>query len=371
MSVSEAPTTTLLASRTMAVRAPALRDRRFAPVLVACCALATLLVVRAAAPNTIALLGIATMLGLAYANGANDISKAVATLVGSGVGDYRRAIRWGVLWTGVGAAASAFLSRTLVVTFSAGLLADGGARFGPTALLAVLLGALGWVLVATHTGLPVSTTHAITGALAAVAVVNVGIGGVAWEALARTIALPLAASPLLAAGLGLAAYALVRALPRSVPFSALHWLSGGSTGLARGLNDAPKIVALGAGFALAAGTATVPLWVFLAVAAAMAAGSWVGGRRVTRTLAERVTKLDHREGLGANLATALLVSSASHLGLPVSTTHVASAAIVGVGGRRGLFAVRWRIVGEMAMAWLVTLPAAALLAIAALFVLAA
>ena len=259
------------------------------------------------APDLVTPLGLAATLSLAYANGANDVSKAIATLVGAGVTDYRRAMRWGVLWTVSGAALSAVAARALVVTFSAGFLARG-VHIGPAAALAIVLGALGWVLLATRTGLPVSTTHALTGAIVGVGAMSSGVGGVAWSKLAQKIAWPLAASPLLAVVLGLAALALVRAVPGQAPLTPLHWLSSGAAGLARGLNDAPKIVALGAGFAVATGHGAVPLWLVLAVAVAMGAGSWAGGRRVTQTLAERVTRLDDREGLGANLATALVRS---------------------------------------------------------------
>ncbi|HSH79969.1 MAG TPA: inorganic phosphate transporter [Herpetosiphonaceae bacterium] len=334
------------------------------PAIAALLAVAILVGVGRLWPGLVMPLGLAAMLGLAYANGANDVSKGIATLVGAGVTDYRRALLWGTLWTGVGAAASAFAARELVATFSSGLLA-GGARFGPQAAVAVLLGTIGWLLLATRTGLPVSTTHSITGAIVGVGTISAGVSGVAWEKVAQKVALPLALGPVLAVGLGLAAYVLLRLSPGQVPYGALHWLSSGGTSMARALNDTPKIVALGAAFAVAPGSERVPPWVFLATAAAMVAGSWAGGRRVTRTLAERVTQLDDREGLGANLATALLVGFASTQGLPVSTTHVASTAIIGVRARRGRRAVHWRTVGEVALAWLVTLPVAALIGIAA------
>ncbi len=337
---------------------------RYWPVIAAVLAVAVLLGAGRLWPELLMPLGLAAILGLAYANGANDVSKGIATLVDAGVTDYRRALLWGTLWTGVGAVASAFAARQLVATFSAGLLANG-ARFGPHAAIAVLLGTIGWLLLATQMGLPVSTTHSITGAIVGVGTISAGVSGVAWEKVVQKVALPLALGPVLAIGLGLVAYALLRISPTALPYGRLHWLSSGGASMARALNDTPKIVALGAGFLVVPGSERVPVWIFLSTAAAMVAGSWAGGRRVTHTLAERVTQLDDREGLGANLATALPVSFASTRGLPVSTTHVASAAIVGVGARRGRRAVRWRTVGEVALAWLVTLPVAALFGIAA------
>ncbi len=218
---------------------------RFWPAITFVLAAATLLGAGRFWPGLVMPLGLAAMLGLAYANGANDVSKGIATLVGAGVTDYRRALLWGTLWTGVGAVASAFAARELVATFSAGLLANG-ARFGPQAAIAVLLGTIGWLLLANRTGLPVSTTHSITGAIVGVGTISAGVSGVAWEKVAQKVALPLALGPVLAVGLGLAAYVLLRLSPGQVPFGALHWLgvvnlsSGGSS---RGCwrRDEPRI----------------------------------------------------------------------------------------------------------------------------------
>ena len=139
---------------------------------------------------------------------------------------------------------------------------------------------------------------------------------------------------------------------------ALHWLSSALTSLARGLNDTPKIVALGV--AASAGLGLSGFSFYALVAAAMGAGSLVAGFRVTETLARRVTPMSPAEGFCANLVTTLLVGLASVAALPVSTTHVSSGAIVGIGLHRGAGSVRWRTMREMLLAWLVTLPAAAL-----------
>jgi PiT family inorganic phosphate transporter len=140
----------------------------------------------------------------------------------------------------------------------------------------------------------------------------------------------------------------------------LHWLSAGATAFARGLNDAPKILGLGV---IAAAAAHVSVSsAFLIVAAAMAAGSVARGFKVTETLARKVTPMSPLEGFAANLVTSLLVIFASRLALPVSTTHVSSAAIIGLGLKRDTRAVRWKTVTEMLLAWIVTLPSAALIA---------
>ncbi|MGH2361025.1 MAG: inorganic phosphate transporter, partial [bacterium] len=157
----------------------------------------------------------------------------------------------------------------------------------------------------------------------------------------------------------------------TVGLDTIHWLSSGLTALARGTNDAPKIVAI----LLLSGTASA--WAgselhtatFAGVALAMGFGSFFGGLRVTETLAEKVTRMDHVEGLSANLTTSSLVLISATLGLPVSTTHVSSSAIIGIGLLKGIEAVRWTTVRDMVLTWVITLPAAAVLACLAYLVL--
>jgi PiT family inorganic phosphate transporter len=138
----------------------------------------------------------------------------------------------------------------------------------------------------------------------------------------------------------------------------LHWLTSGATSFFRGMNDTPKILALGVRAAATTGVATK--WFFLLVALAMGLGSYITGRRVTETLAGKVTTIRHDDGFAANLVTSALVGIASFYALPVSTTHVSTGAITGVGARKG--DVRWRMVRDMVVAWVVTLPVAGLIA---------
>lgn len=339
-------------------------------------------------------------LGLGYANGANDVSKGIATLVGSGVTEYRRAVLWGTGWTMLGALLAGLLASGLVATFSGqALLAS--APVGASFPVAVGCGAIGWLVIATVAGLPVSTTHALLGGLCGAGIATQGVSGVLWGAVAGKAALPLAVSPLLSLGLMGALFPLIRLgfrraerycvclerqeLALIVPEGAaalvatssvsviagadcpaqvvtrvnlldsLHWLSAGLTSLFRGLNDTPKIVALGMAAAVVTGLSQASLYVLIALA--MAAGSYLAGTRVTHTLATKVTRMAPGEGLAANLVTSLLVASASVLSLPVSTTHVSSSAIIGLGlHNRDL---RWRMVSEMLVAWLITIPVAA------------
>lgn len=359
------------------------------------------------------LLLIPLMLTLAAANGANDVSKGIATLVNSGVTDVRRAVLWGSLWTVLGGLAAAFLSTKLLAVFSGKGLLLSGAVPGPAFLAAVGIGAAGWIIFATRTGLPVSTTHALVGGLCGAALLAAGAGGIDWTAMTRKILLSLAFGPVLALallytvspavswisrrlkryclcyngrGISLASgVASIRAvedirvgegkdcaaaepLLRIEMLDAAHWLSAGLTSFARGMNDTPKVLALGLGAAAALGLSQNSG--FFLTAGAMGLGSLWAGTRVTRTLSEKITAMSPSEGLGANVVTALLVGFASRFGLPVSTTHVSSGAIIATGLRRGSGSVRWNTVGEMLLAWIVTVPAAAALSAGAYWVLA-
>ena len=363
----------------------------------------------------IELLAFVLILALAFANGTNDVSKAIATLVGSGVSDYRTALVWGTAWTVVGAGLSAFVAGAMLKTFSQGLIASGAA-LPATVALSVLMGAIGWVLIATRTGLPVSTTHALTGSIVGAGLMALGSQMLLWPNIFKKIGLPLLLSPLLGLMVSLLVHPLIRALaarwegtclclmPQSralvtidatggtrtlfqttllglpmtsvpthcdraglrgltVGLDSFHWLSSGLTSLARGTNDAPKIAAiLLLGSAPAWPNHTIQTAAFVGVALAMGIGSYWGGHRVTEVLAERVTKMDHVDGLSANVTTSSLVFAAALLGLPVSTTHVSSSSIIGIGLLKGRQAVRWSTVRDMVLAWIVTLPAPALLA---------
>ncbi len=351
----------------------------------------------------LAVLLIAVTLGVAFANGANDVSKGIATLVGSGVTDYRRAVLWGTVWTVAGGVAAAFASQGLVRVFSGkGLLAADPT--GHAFLMAIAVGAIGWLAVATRAGLPVSTTHSLLGGLVGAGIAAQGVTGVKWAMVATKTAIPLAVSPFVALALMIASYPLIglafrrfnrycvcvereepvvlaaggaaaltgasmlrviagadcpsAVVARVNAMDSMHWLTSGTTSFFRGLNDTPKILAVGA--LAAAGTGIAAEWLFVVVALAMGAGSYVAGRRVTETLAGKVTTIAHDDGFAANLVTSGLVGLASFFALPVSTTHVSTGAITGVGARKR--DVRWRMVRDMALAWVVTLPIAGIIA---------
>jgi PiT family inorganic phosphate transporter len=348
---------------------------------------------------------------LAYSNGANDNFKGVATLFGSDVTDYRRALWWATITTFAGSVCSIFLADALIVTFSGNGLVPDFVAGSPDFLTAVALGAGCTVILATLSGLPISTTHALIGALVGAGVMAVG-AEVDFSILGGSFLLPMLVSPLLAILLGSMVYALFRclriasginkefcicvdgvmqAVPISQPGSAsalacatapelvldtiencttrytgrvmglpvqslldaMHYLSAGVVSFARGLNDTPKIVAL-----------LVALKAFniesgmLLVAVAMAAGGLLNARKVGHTMARKITPLSHGQGFTANLVTALLVIFASQFGMPVSTTHVSVGSLFGIGliTRKGNGAM----IGRIVLSWLITLPVAAL-----------
>ena len=363
-----------------------------------------------AAETMLAILTIAGAALLAFANGANDVSKGVATLAGSRRASYRTAIAWGTFWTCAGCAASLVISVGLITAFTSAIV-------GPDVLsmstfpLAVALGAAAWVILASATGLPVSTTHALTGAIVGVALMIGGTGAVNWWVLFSSIAAPLALSPLVSALIGYGMHTVAERLSpacvcvaddvrayaahadgtitgvlvpqivtsstgcstpatggRFMPAGALHWGSAAALSFARGVNDNAKLAAIAA---LGLSASGAQLWVAFAVTAiAMTLGSYAAGLRVTQTLGERVVHMDRDTGLAASLVAAVLVLTASFYTLPVSTTHVSTGAIVGAGLRQGNGDVAWSRVGVFVIAWVATVPIAAALAATAAWLMA-
>jgi PiT family inorganic phosphate transporter len=314
---------------------------------------------------------------LAFVNGANDNMKGVATLYGSGALSYRAALGLATVSTALGSLVSLAVGSALVRAFSGkGLVPD--ALLSADLLTAVGLAAALTVLLATRLGFPISTTHALVGALAGAGWCAAG-SHLELGALGSAYLLPLIASPGIALGL---AWMLARTgswlgkrgdlrrepgnaradsasgpprASRHLHFA--HLVSAGAVGFARGLNDTPKIL----GLVLGAGAAS-SVSAALLVTAAMAVGGIVAARRVTETLAIRITPMTTDQGFAANLATSLIVIGASRFGLPVSTTHVSTGGIFGIGvpSRK----LRWAPAASVVGAWIVTLPIAATLGVA-------
>ena len=349
---------------------------------------------------------------LAYSNGANDNSKGVATLFGSGTTNYKVAIGWATGSTFLGSICSIFLAAALVSNFSGkGLVPDAVAAM-PQFLLAVAVGAGVTVLLATLIGFPISTTHSLVGALTGAGFVAAGTA-LNIGHLGNRFFLPLLLSPLIAALLATLAYMVLRAVriwtgvtkewcvciggveqPLSVAQSGealaytsapqlgasvdsvanceqryagrvfgincqalldgAHFASAGVVSFARGLNDTPKMV----GLLMVIEALNIQLGM-LAVALGIAAGGLLNARKVAETISHRITKLNHGQGFTANLATGFLVVVATKFGLPVSTTHVSVGSLFGIG-----LVTRnadGRVIGGILLSWLSTLPVAAVL----------
>lgn len=350
---------------------------------------------------------------LAYSNGANDNFKGVASLYGCRAASYRTAITWATITTFAGSIASIFLAQALLKKFSGkGLVPDAFVGSEPF-LLAVVLGAAITVILATFLGFPISTTHGITGAIVGCGLVAVR-QGVNFAALGKGFVLPLVLSPVLAIALGALFYFIFRALriacgvnkewcvcigseervialsqPASVfsmqnpapPITlsidqqencreryagsmlglssqqimdGAHFVSAGVVSFARGLNDTPKIVAM-----LLLLKWMDIRWGFFAVAITMAVGGLLNARKVAETMSHKITAMNHGQGFSANLTTGILVILASLFGLPVSTTHVSVGALFGMGLATGQ--ANPRVMFNILLSWIITLPCAALI----------
>lgn len=367
------------------------------------------------------LLLLVAVLLLAYSNGANDNFKGVATLFGSGTTNYRRALAWATVTTLAGSALALLLAHGLVATFSGKGLVPETVTAEPAFLLAVSLGAALTVLLATVTGLPVSTTHALTGALVGAGLVATR-GDIQLNALTSSFLVPLILSPLAAMLLTVAIYPVFRSTRRACgitsqscicigtvyePVAAradgvltlvrtgvvvetgtmnqcveryqgrflgleagrlldgMHYLSAGAVGFARGLNDTPKIVALliaGEAIAPNAGLALVAL-----VAIVMALGGVLNARKVAETMSHKITRMSPGQGFTANLVTSVLVTLASRFGLPVSTTHVSVGSLFGIGTVNDT--AQRRVILTILMAWVTTLPLGAALGAASYLII--
>lgn len=340
---------------------------------------------------------------LSSANGANDVPKGVATLAGAGVTRYRTAIVWGTFTTLAGCLCSLFLASKMADLFSRGIVS---AVPTDSFALAVLCGSGAWILFATIVKLPVSSTHAVVGSLIGAGLL-LAPSSVQFSALGTKVALPLLVSIVAAYAVSWALAliperatpeciclerrdsSVVVVLPGSdtptvahgspdpaapVVYNAragtevecavhgggvgrlpilrvLHWATSGATSFARGLNDTPKLYAIGA-FALVPAVLSGP-GLLLLIAGTMAVGSLAGGFRVARRLGEGVIKMGHVEGFKANLTTSILVGVGANLGLPMSTTHVSTGAIAGAAGK-DVTRLNKKTLRDFGIAWTVT-----------------
>jgi PiT family inorganic phosphate transporter len=240
----------------------------------------------------------------------------------------------------------------------------------PTLIFAGLIGAVLWNLVTWYLGLPSSSTHTLFGGLIGAAVIGAGFGAVDWGVLLSKVVIPALLSPLVAGGVALVATFLAYRITRNARirgaetgFRHGQTVSASLVSLAHGTNDAQKTMGVITLTFIAAGLlpsgSAPPLWVIASCGLAIAVGTYLGGWRIMRTVGRRITDVQSPQGFAAETSSAATILVSSHLGFALSTTQVTSGAVVGSGLGKRLASVHWGVVGRIATAWVVTLPAAA------------
>ncbi|MFD5830482.1 anion permease [Lentzea sp. NPDC060358] len=305
---------------------------------------------------------VVTALVFDFTNGFHDTANAMATSIATGALPPRVAVAVSAVLNLVGA----FLSIEVARTISSGLVDE--TRIGPAVVFGGLVGAVVWNLATWLLGLPSSSSHALFGGLIGATWVAAGSDAVRFTAVVEKVVVPAIASPLIAglvAALGtFAAYRLTRgAKTAQRGFRYGQIASASLVSLAHGTNDAQKtmgiitLTLITAG-ALPAGAAP-PLWVVLSAGTAIALGTWLGGWRIIQTMGRRITDVESPQGFAAETGAAAVILTSSQLGFALSTTHVCAGGVVGSGIGKRLADVRWTVAGRMVLAWLLTLPAAA------------
>ena len=299
-----------------------------------------------------------------FTNGAHDCANAIATVVSTKVVTPRFA---------VGAAAllnlgGALLGTEVAKTLGSGIVLPHVVEGSHVLVLAALVGAIAWNCITWYYGIPSSSSHALIGGLIGAAVADEGFGALNVSGIVDKVLIPLVGSPLAGYIAGFLIMWLIYWIFGHVHRSKVNWtfrhlqlVSAGFMATSHGLNDAQKtmgIVTLALVIFGEIDSVEVPLWVKLACAGAMALGTAVGGWKIVKTMGHRIFKLEPVHGFAAESSAALVITGASLLGAPVSTTHTISACIFGVGSTKRLSAVRWNVAGSLLVAWTLTLPAA-------------
>ena len=315
---------------------------------------------------TLLIVVIAIGLAFDFTNGFHDTANYVATWVGTRAMSPRAA----VLVSAVANLAGAFVTTAVAKTVGKGLIDTN--LVTNQVLLAALLGAIAWNLMTWWLGLPSSSTHALVGGLCGAALVQAGTKGVLWHGLWEKVIIPAAASPLIGfAGAFVLVVLIYRLFFRASPgmanrgFRYGQLVSGTWVAFTHGANDAQKtmgVIALALYTHGSISTFYIPTWVKIVAALTIGAGTYVGGWRIIRTLGQRIYKMAPEHGFAAQIAAGSTLYLGTHYGFPISTTHVVTGSVMGAGATRRLSAVRWGVAGNIVFAWLLTIPAAGLVA---------
>jgi len=312
---------------------------------------------------------IAVALAFDFLNGLHDAANSIATVVATRLLKPVQAVLF--------AAAFNFAAYFLTLAFPAlhkvadtigqGLIERD--LITPAVVFGALIGAMFWNVVTWLKGIPSSSSHALVGGLIGAGVAHGGIGAVHWGGLNATL-IAIVLSPTIGMALAMAimlgtSWLLARATARGAErtFRALHLVSSGAYSLSHGLNDAQKtmgiITVLLYSTGYLSGEFEVPHWVAISCYVAIAAGTMTGGWKIIETMGSRITKLSQHQGFSASMGGSVVLFTASFLGIPVSTTHTITGAIIGAGTARRASAVRWGVAGNVVTAWVITIPASA------------
>jgi inorganic phosphate transporter, PiT family len=307
---------------------------------------------------------VGTALAFDFTNGFHDTANAIATSVSTRALSPRAAVAMSASLNFVGA----FLSLAVAATIAKGIVDSTSITL--LTVFAGLIGAIAWNLTTWWFGLPSSSSHALIGGIVGATLAAQGPSAVLWSGLLDKVAVPAIVAPILAfvaAGAGiLVAYRIIgRQAPGVVSrgFRLGQLATSSLFSLSHGTNDAQKtmgiiFLALVANGNMSA-DADIPTWVIVSSASAIAFGTYFGGWRIVRTMGSKIIKMDPAQGFASQGAGAAVILSASHVGFPLSTTHVMSGAIMGAGAAKRLSAVRWGVAGNIVLAWILTLPCSA------------
>ncbi|MES2209103.1 MAG: inorganic phosphate transporter [Chloroflexota bacterium] len=299
-----------------------------------------------------------------YINGFHDTANAIATSVST------RALRpeHAILMSASANFLGALTGTAVAKTIASGIAVTPDGSAGQIVVAAALVGAIVWNLITWRLGIPSSSSHALIGGLIGAVIAASGTGALKMDGIVGKVVIPLVTSPLFGVLVGFGLMVLLlnvfqRAHPRRLNdrFRKLQVVSAAFMAFSHGSNDAQKTMGIITLALIGAGIlpkeSPIPLWVILLAASAISLGTAAGGWRIIRTMGQRVVKLDPVHGFAAETTAATIILTASHFGMPVSTTHVISSAIIGVGSSDRLSAVRWGVAGNILVAWVLTLPA--------------
>ena len=310
-----------------------------------------------------------------FTNGAHDCANAIATVVSTKVLSPRTAVAMAATLNLMGA----LLGTEVAKTLGGGLVHQSMVDGCQILVFAALIGAIAWNVLTWCLGIPSSSSHALIGGLLGAAYGHAGFGAINFQGVINKVVLPFIGSPLAGFCAGFFVMFVIywvcaRTLRRKVNawFRKLQIVSAGFMALSHGLNDAQKTMGVITLALLLFGyidTVEVPLWVKLCCASAMSLGTAIGGWKIVKTMGNRIFKLEPVHGFATETATGIVISCASLIGAPVSTTHTVSAAIFGVGSSKRLNAVRWGVAGQLVVAWVLTLPCAGVVGAVSYYIL--